>query len=95
MSAIKAWAEKTSKSPSGRHLGHYKCLLVRDRADTQVDKTDHGPDIMKVYYEVATAAANQGISLQCWQHSITSMIKKIPGSPKINKLRVIHLYKAD
>jgi hypothetical protein len=33
-SAIKAWKERTSTSPSGRHLGHYK-LLVK----TYEDKT--------------------------------------------------------
>jgi hypothetical protein len=25
--AIKVWSEKTSTSPSGRHLGHYKILV--------------------------------------------------------------------
>jgi hypothetical protein len=36
-----------------------------------------------------------GVSLQRWQTSLTSMIEKIPGCSKINKLRVIHLYEAD
>jgi hypothetical protein len=27
ISAIKVWNEKTSTSPSGRHLGHYKLLV--------------------------------------------------------------------
>jgi Reverse transcriptase (RNA-dependent DNA polymerase) len=35
-----------------------------------------------------------GISLKRWQLSITTMIEKIPGT-RINKLRVIHQYKAD
>jgi hypothetical protein len=30
VSTIRKWAEKTSTSPSGRHLGHYKCLLTND-----------------------------------------------------------------
>jgi hypothetical protein len=29
-SAIKKWRESTSTSPSGRHLGHYKSLIVID-----------------------------------------------------------------
>jgi hypothetical protein len=41
------------------------------------------------------AAVKSGTSLERWQHSTTAMIEKIPGTPKINKLRVIHLYEAD
>jgi hypothetical protein len=40
-------------------------------------------------------ASKFGISLKRWQNSTTAMIKKSPGCPKINKLRVIHRYKAD
>jgi hypothetical protein len=82
-------------SPSRRHLGHYKVLLTENKRQDHPEEEDHGHEIMQVYYEIATAAINQGISLNRWQQSITSMIKKVPGSPKINKLRVIHLYEAD
>jgi Reverse transcriptase (RNA-dependent DNA polymerase) len=51
--------------------------------------------IMEVYYHIASAALNWGISLARWQNSITTTIEKQPGCPQINKLRVIHLYKAD
>jgi hypothetical protein len=50
---------------------------------------------MTVYYKIATIALQFGISLEHWQHSTTSMIQEIPGNPKINKLRVIHLYESD
>ena len=30
--ALKKWSEKTSTSPSGRHLGHYKVLFTDDSA---------------------------------------------------------------
>ena len=42
-----------------------------------------------------SAALNLGISLDRWQNCTTTMIEKQPGNPKINKLRVIHLYEAD
>ena len=29
--AMRKWNDKTSTSPSVRHLGHYKCLLVNYR----------------------------------------------------------------
>jgi hypothetical protein len=51
--------------------------------------------IMEVHHRIATMALRIGISLQRWQRSVTTMIEKVPGNPKINKLRVIHLYEAD
>jgi hypothetical protein len=42
-----------------------------------------------------TQASLSGISIYRWQNSTTAMIEKIPGCPKIHKLRVIHLYEAD
>jgi Reverse transcriptase (RNA-dependent DNA polymerase) len=50
---------------------------------------------MGVYHNIATAALSWGISLDRWHNSITTMIEKQPGCPRINKLRVIHLYEAD
>jgi hypothetical protein len=44
---------------------------------------------------VATAALDWGVSIQRWQNSITTMIEKQPGCPRINKLCGIHLYEAD
>jgi hypothetical protein len=91
------WNEKTTTSPSGRHLGHYKCLLRPDNCDTLYDEQYDDPKdrIMKVYFDIVDIAITLGISLKRWQHSTTTMIEKIPGCPKINKLRVIHLYEAD
>jgi hypothetical protein len=94
--AFKKWSEGTSTSPSGRHLGHYRCLFADDG---NTEYTDEDPDpsmkIMGAYFHVATAALNWGTSLQLWQNSITTMIEKQPGCPRLNKLRVIHLYEAD
>ena len=50
---------------------------------------------MRVYYNIVIAALNLGISIERWQNCTTTMIEKQPGNPKINKLRVIHLYEAD
>jgi hypothetical protein len=41
------------------------------------------------------AAVRAGMSLNRWQNSTTAMIEKTLGLPRINKLRVIHLYEAD
>jgi hypothetical protein len=44
---------------------------------------------------LVTIASLYGISLQQRQNSTIAMIEKIPVCPKINKLRIIHLYEAD
>lgn len=95
INAFKHWRENTSTSPSGRHLGHYKCLLVNDKNIYNIDNEDPKDNIMLVYYAITMTSINLGISLHRWQQSITAMIEKVQGCPKINKLRVIHLYEAD
>jgi hypothetical protein len=89
---LRKWSEGTSTSPSGRHLGHYKCPLVDDKPLNKYTTVNPDPKdkIMEVYYKLATTALWIRASLQRWQQSITTMIEKVPGNPKINKLRVIH-----
>jgi hypothetical protein len=91
-STLRKWAENTSTSPSGRHLGHYKCLLLDDNHQTYCNETNPDPKdkIMQVYHKIATATLQIGMSLDRWQKSITTMIEKVPGNTKIKKLRVIH-----
>jgi hypothetical protein len=48
-----------------------------------------------MYFHIEVAAIRARISLTRWQTSITTMTKKISRNPWINKLRVLHLYKAD
>ena len=95
--SIKKWRESTSTSPSGRHLGHYKSLLSIDSFSSKYteDDPDPGSEILETIYHIATAAFNSGLSLDRWKHVTTCMIEKLPGVPRINKLCVIHLYKAD
>jgi hypothetical protein len=93
---FKKWSEETSTSPSGRHLGHYKCLLIPDGRPKPDDNSPTiGELIMTVHFHLAMAAVRAGVSLNRWQNSTTAMIEKTPGLPRINKLRVIHLYEAD
>ena len=98
VSAIKKWKESTSTStsPSGRHLGHYKSLLAIDSKSCKYTKEnpDPGPELLRVLYHIAVSAFQSGITLSQWTNIKTCMIEKIPGTPKLNTLRVIHLYKA-
>ena len=97
VSAIKKWRESTSTSPSGRHLGHYKSLVTLDSFSSKYTELnpDPGLDILQVLFQVAAATFQSGITLSRWTNITTCMIEKLPGTPRINKLRVIHLYEAD
>eukprot|EP00957_Ditylum_brightwellii_P085437 6499306-Ditylum_brightwellii.AAC.1 len=35
---IQVWKERTTMSPSGKHLGHYKVVLTRGPNDPQSEK---------------------------------------------------------
>jgi hypothetical protein len=76
------WKEHTSTSPSGRHLGHYKAIL-------------QDPTLLKCLTIFLDIAISRGISLSRWQSAINIMLEKDAGLPKINRLRIIHLFEAD
>jgi hypothetical protein len=43
ISTLRKWSEKTSTSPIGRHLGHYKCLLIDDKHKAKYTENDTNP----------------------------------------------------
>jgi hypothetical protein len=95
VNAFIKWNEKTTTSPSGRHLGHYK-LLTRLNIYCEIDSTlNLSEKILRVYYQVAMLAARMGRSLDRWNLISTIMIEKQKGCPRLDKLRVIHLFEAD
>jgi hypothetical protein len=88
--------EHAPKSPSGRHLGHYK-LLVKTHKDKHAKPELHeaADDILQLLVNIMDLACNKGFILECWTKVSNVMIYKNPGVFLINKLRVIHLFKAD
>jgi hypothetical protein len=93
---LQNWKETTSTSPiSKRHLGHYQCLTHL------IDQADPDPSVMRAkkilnaHFLLVAYSVKYGISLTRWQNVVNSMIEKEPGNPKVHRLRVIHLYKAD
>jgi hypothetical protein len=77
-------------------VGQYKCLLVPDLIPKPEDGSQTvGELIMQVHFHLAMAEIQAELSLNQWLNSTTTMIEKTPGIPRINKLRVIHLYVAD
>jgi hypothetical protein len=73
---FKSWRESTSTSPSGRHLGHYKALIQE-------------PTLLSFLVKFMNVAIQSGISIPRWSNTIHVLIKKDPGKPRINRLRII------
>ena len=76
------WREATSTSPSGRHLGHYRAIIQDDT-------------LLSCLTKFLDIIVQRGISLSRWQHAVNVMLEKDAGCPKINRLRIIHLFEAD
>jgi len=104
---FKKWPEKTSTSPSGRHLGIYKSLLKdvhrkkdkdgnNSQSSTQSDSDKRrGVDVMTLVYQILQLAVTHTHTLQRWCTIWNLFLEKDPGQPKINRLRALHLLEAD
>jgi Reverse transcriptase (RNA-dependent DNA polymerase) len=93
--AFNKWKERTTTSPSGRHLGHYKLLLKLNVIDEDNNQISLSSQLLNLYYQITIISARLGQTLERWSTVSTCMIEKITGNPRINKLRVIHLFEAD
>ena len=74
--------ESTESSPSGQHIGHYKAVLDNDK-------------IVDALVAMTNIALSTGCLLERWQHTVSVMLEKDKGSPKINRLQIIQLFEAD
>jgi Reverse transcriptase (RNA-dependent DNA polymerase) len=95
LKAFEKWRERTTTSPCGRHLGHYKVLLKLNILDEEDNNINISRTILKLYYQITIIAVRLGCTLDRWSVVSTCMIEKIIGNPRIDKLRVIHLFEAD
>jgi len=74
--------ERTSSSPSGRHVGHYKVA-----AHSALLSTIHS-SMMSIPYKI-------GFSPRRWQQIIDVMLEKKPGDRRIHRLRIVALQESD
>jgi hypothetical protein len=97
MKKFAIWPEKTSTSPSGQHLGHYRSLLQREMPkDPQAPKMEESRAALSTLHsKMINIALKHGRSYQRGQKVVTFLLEKEPGNPKIHRLQVIHLYEAD
>ena len=79
---ISKWKEKTSTSPSGRHLGHYRAII-------------QDPTLLKCMTLFMHVAIKSGISVTRWSQATNVMLEKDTGNPRIHRLHIIHLFEAD
>ena len=75
--------ETTSASPSTRHYGHYKALLMS------------APIILRGIFDLLCLALKNGIVLERWQKTVTTVIPKDGVTPKIHRLRPIHIIEVE
>jgi hypothetical protein len=79
---FKSWKEATSTSPSGRHLGHYKAIV-----DNAI--------LLNCFVQFMNSVIERGIAIPRWCNATNVMIEKDSGRPRINRLRIVHLFEAD
>jgi hypothetical protein len=102
------WRETTTTSPSGKHLGIYKSLIQYHRhierqstKQTPRERTslDNGLNIaltaLHIQHKIINLAIRHTHTLHRWTTVHNFFIEKIPGTPLLDKLRVIHIYEAD
>jgi hypothetical protein len=81
---FRVWKERTTTSPSGRHLGHYKLLLRLPIYDLENKELNLSMKLMNLYYKITTISATLGMPLQRWKNVSTCMIQKDKNSTRIN-----------
>ena len=99
MDRIKHWDERTSTSPSGRHLGHYHALfrppLIKGDDAAREIFEDKRSAILKIHTRMMKLALKHTHVYKRWRNIMTLMIEKDPGTPLLHRLRVIHLYEME
>jgi len=81
-SCYKAMDERTSSSPSGRHLGHYKAATLSE-------------DLTKLHSIMMSVLLLAGFSPTRWQQIIDVMLEKKAGDHRIHRLRIVALQESD
>jgi len=84
--------ESTASAPGG-HFGHYKTAAVAARLPKKHE--DYFPELAEVYNIMQLLPAKHGFAPKRWRSCVDAVLEKIPGSPIIEKLRIIMLFEAD
>ena len=92
--AFTKWKDRTRTSPSGRHLGHYKVLIVSNGEEDNEEMKAFSHEILTAYTLIINSALALGTPLHRCEQSIVLMIEKDKNNHRTNRLRVIKVYEA-
>jgi len=98
MSKYRRWKERTSTSPSGRHLGHFHALFRPLKAKNEEDRErleGIRTELIEMHATMLQTAYDNEHVYERWEYILTCMLSKDNGIPRIHRLRVIHLYECD
>ncbi len=110
LTGFRKWPERTSTSPSGRHLGIYKSLAKdtnrsksRQKASTKTAVTttkpklpEHdGKNVLQLIHQLLNMAIQHCHTYDRWRTIWNLFLEKDIGVPSITKLRALHIVEAD
>jgi hypothetical protein len=89
---IQGWMkmrESTASAPGG-HYGHYKTAAAVARLPE--DHPNHTRVLAKIYATLLSLPLAHGFAPDQCKYCVDAILEKIPGKPRIEKLRIIMLY---
>ena len=85
----------TSTSPSGRTLSVYKALFAPPSPDAKNLEANIGDEMAEVLAILLNLCSHYGLALDRWLTVFNTMLEKVIGLDRIDKVRVIHIMEAD
>jgi hypothetical protein len=104
VAGFRKWKEATSTSPSGKHLGVYKSLVnaYLNGLRTETESNIEGPlsmsiakKCLQIQHFLINLAIQHTHTFNRWKVVHNIFLEKLPGTPLVDKLRVLHIYEAD
>lgn len=98
---IRKWPERTTTSPSGLHLGHYKSTIADhnwthdDNSENKAEFDSHQEEILGVHLQLVNLAIQNGFALERWKTVHSILLFKDKTNSLLHRTRNIHIFEAD
>jgi hypothetical protein len=87
----RCWPERTSTSPSGRHLSHYHALLKPDGLSPEDDEFDEIDSARRAvwlaHHSILKYSIRHGYCFNCWHQVVNAMIEKRTWRPSYSQIK--------